>query len=234
MPAITPLEGIKTNLSGNTGFFPDAYLRQHLAVVPTKKKERSLPFWLYTHMHRGNDGADKLAIRAAWLGQKEANFAFWLHYLMPASMSSIGTSSSSSSDDDHSLSEGEEHAGGGKEEQLASSVLGDEELGVVSKYAKVNQPCPFSGHTPKHPISLEWRNLNYKVVIPKPPQNLFLRLLLKLPIPDMLTQPLKTKLEVPILNNISGKVAPGNVIAIMGPTGSGKVCLPLLVHLPLL
>ncbi|KAL6078372.1 ATP-binding cassette sub-family G member 2-like [Balamuthia mandrillaris] len=141
-------------------------------------------------------------------------------------MSSIGTSSSSSSDP---LSEGEEHleehAGGSKEEQLASSVLGDEELGVVSKYAKVNQPCPFSGHTPKHPISLEWRNLNYKVVIPKPPENLFLRLLLKLPIPAMLTEPLKTKIEVPILNNVSGKVAPGNVIAIMGPTGSGKTTL---------
>ena len=34
-------------------------------------------------------------------------------------------------------------------------VMGDEALGMVSKYAKVNQPCPFSKTPPKYPIGLD-------------------------------------------------------------------------------
>jgi ABC-type dipeptide/oligopeptide/nickel transport system ATPase subunit len=37
---------------------------------------------------------------------------------------------------------------------------------------------------------------------------------------------LKKKKEMPILNNVSGSVRAGEVIAIMGPTGSGKVRSP--------
>jgi ABC-type multidrug transport system fused ATPase/permease subunit len=106
---------------------------------------------------------------------------------------------------------------------------GDEEnglmVGVVSKYAKVNQPCPFSVHPPASRFNLEWRNVNYKVVVPLPPKNLLVKLLLKLPIPDTITNAFKKKLELPILNNVSGRVAAGQVVAIMGPTGSGKTTL---------
>lgn len=106
-----------------------------------------------------------------------------------------------------------------------SSMLGDEEMGVVSKYAKVNQPSPFSKLQPKYPINLEWRHINYKVVIPMPPQNFFMKMLFKLPIPRSVSNLLKKKKVVPILNNVSGKVPSGSIIAIMGPTGSGKTTL---------
>jgi ABC-type multidrug transport system fused ATPase/permease subunit len=106
-------------------------------------------------------------------------------------------------------------------------VVGDEEdgLGVVSKYAKVNQPCPFSKHPPQRRFNLEWRDINYKVVFPVPPENLLLKLLLKLPIPERVANLFKAKKEVPILNNVSGRIAAGQVVAIMGPTGSGKTTL---------
>jgi ABC-type multidrug transport system fused ATPase/permease subunit len=99
-----------------------------------------------------------------------------------------------------------------------------EELGeVVSKYAKINQPVPFSSQTPKWRLGLEWHNVNYKVVVPLPPQSFLMKLFFKLPIPAMITNRFKKKKEIPILNNVSGHVHPGQVVAIMGPTGSGKV-----------
>jgi ABC-type multidrug transport system fused ATPase/permease subunit len=102
----------------------------------------------------------------------------------------------------------------------------DELAAVVSKYAKIHQPVPFSKQSPKLKLNLEWRDINYKVVFPMPPSNLFLKLLFKLPIPAMITTMLKKKKEMPILNNVSGSVRAGEVIAIMGPTGSGKVRSP--------
>jgi ABC-type multidrug transport system fused ATPase/permease subunit len=139
-------------------------------------------------------------------------------------MNSSSSSASSSDVEDVELDEVQHHSDSKVIDDLRDEeVMGDEELGIVSKYAKVNQPCPFSKTPPKYPIGLEWRNINYKVVIPLPPQNLFVKLLFKLPIPATITNYLKTKKEVPILNNVSGKVTPGSVVAIMGPTGSGKV-----------
>jgi ABC-type multidrug transport system fused ATPase/permease subunit len=100
----------------------------------------------------------------------------------------------------------------------------DEELAaVVSKYAKIHQPVPFSKQSPKLRINLEWRNIDYKVVYPMPPSNFFVKLLFRLPIPATITTMLKKKREIPILNRVSGSVRAGEVIAIMGPTGSGKV-----------
>jgi len=107
----------------------------------------------------------------------------------------------------------------------------DEELGgLVSKYAKVNQPVPFSTEPPRLRLNLAWKDLNYKVVIPLPPQNFFVRMLLKLPIPNTVANFFKKKKEIPILNHLSGSVRAGEVVAIMGPTGSGKV--PLFLLLP--
>jgi hypothetical protein len=138
---------------------------------------------------------------------------------------SLSTSSSSSASDveEVELEEMAQHKSQDNLDDADHHAMGDEEMGIVSKYAKVNQPCPFSKNPPKYPIGLEWRNLNYKVVIPLPPKNFLVKLLFKLPIPASITTYLKTKKEVPILNNVSGKVAPGSVVAIMGPTGSGKV-----------
>jgi len=102
----------------------------------------------------------------------------------------------------------------------------DEELGgLVSKYAKVNQPVPFSTEPPRLRLNLAWKDLNYKVVIPLPPQNFFVRMLLKLPIPNTVANFFKKKKEIPILNHLSGSVRAGEVVAIMGPTGSGKTTL---------
>ena len=39
----------------------------------------------------------------------------------------------------------------------------------------------------------------------------------------MITNVFKPKKEIPILNQVSGKISAGQVVAIMGPTGSGKV-----------
>jgi ABC-type multidrug transport system fused ATPase/permease subunit len=101
-----------------------------------------------------------------------------------------------------------------------------EELGdVVSKYAKIHQPVPFSSQTPRWRLSLEWHDINYKVVVPLPPKSILLRLLFKLPIPSMVTNVFRPKKEIPILNHVSGKIYAGQVVAIMGPTGSGKVHL---------
>lgn len=113
------------------------------------------------------------------------------------------------------------------EDELGKAALyeDDEEMAIVSKYAKVNQPCPFSQHPPKHSINLEWHNINYKVVFPMPPKNFFFKLLLKLPIPDMITTLFKKKMEMHILHDVSGSVRSGELIAIMGPTGSGKTTL---------
>lgn len=116
---------------------------------------------------------------------------------------------------------------GENEDEMGRAALyeDDQEMAIVSKYAKVNQPCPFSQHPPKQHINLEWRNINYKVVFPMPPSNFFVKLLLKLPIPNMILNLFKKKMEMPILNNVSGSVRSGELIAIMGPTGSGKTTL---------
>ena len=120
-------------------------------------------------------------------------------------------------DPDENAKEGLEHENGGWNE---------EEMAGRSKYAKVNQPCPFSKREPPTSVNLEWHNIDYSVVLMLPPKNFFLRQLLKLPIPNMFMDPvLKTKKVVPILNNVSGRVKAGQVIAIMGPTGSGKTTL---------
>jgi ABC-type multidrug transport system fused ATPase/permease subunit len=114
----------------------------------------------------------------------------------------------------------------GKELLQAEELFGvdEEHLGdIVSKYAKIHQPVPFSSQTPKWRLNLEWHNVNYKVVIPLPPKSFIARMLLKLPIPASITNRFKKKREVPILNNVSGHVHAGQVVAIMGPTGSGKV-----------
>lgn len=102
-------------------------------------------------------------------------------------------------------------------------VSGEELDELVSKYAKIHQPVPFSSQTPKGRLSLEWHDINYKVVVPLPPKSTLLRLLFKLPIPGMITNVFKPKKEIPILNNVSGKISAGQVVAVMGPTGSGKV-----------
>jgi len=116
--------------------------------------------------------------------------------------------------------QGEEH------DDVFVQPEGEEEDAVVSKYAKVNQPCPFSKIAPVGTINLEWRNINYKVVILLPPQNFILRqLLTRLPWPNTLTNMFKRKMEVDILHNVSGCVRSGQLLAIMGPTGSGKTTL---------
>ena len=118
----------------------------------------------------------------------------------------------------------------GKELMQAEELFGvdEEHLGdIVSKYAKIHQPVPFSSQTPKWRLNLEWHNVNYKVVIPLPPKSFIARMLLKLPIPASITNRFKKKREVPILNNVSGHVHAGQVVAIMGPTGSGKVRIPV-------
>ncbi|ELR11672.1 ABC2 type transporter superfamily protein [Acanthamoeba castellanii str. Neff] len=90
----------------------------------------------------------------------------------------------------------------------------DEELAaVVSKYAKIHQPVPFSKQSPKLRINLEWRNIDYKVVYPMPPSNFFVKLLFRLPIPATITTMLKKKREIPILNRVSGSTTLLNVLA---------------------
>ena len=53
------------------------------------------------------------------------------------------------------------------------------------------------------PITLEWKNLNYSVIVGKR----------------------KNKTVKTILDNLTGQVTPGRLLAIMGPTGSGKTSL---------
>jgi ABC-type multidrug transport system ATPase subunit len=79
---------------------------------------------------------------------------------------------------------------------------------------------------PRLRLNLEWRNLTLKFVVPTPPANPVLRLLLGfLPLPGSLTGCLGSAMEIPILNNVSGSVRAGELVAIMGPTGSGKTTL---------
>ena len=109
------------------------------------------------------------------------------------------------------------------DDEVADDPVDEQLAAVVSKYAKIHQPVPFSKQSPKLRINLEWRNIDYKVVYPMPPSNFFVKLLFRLPIPATITTMLKKKREMPILNRVSGSVRAGEVIAIMGPTGSGKV-----------
>eukprot|EP01087_Luapelamoeba_hula_P007905 TRINITY_DN1945_c0_g1_i1.p1 TRINITY_DN1945_c0_g1~~TRINITY_DN1945_c0_g1_i1.p1 ORF type:complete len:724 (-),score=171.23 TRINITY_DN1945_c0_g1_i1:51-2222(-) len=97
--------------------------------------------------------------------------------------------------------------------------------GLVSAYAKLDGDTAFSSRKPRFPINLEWRNIHYKVILRLPPQNFFLRQLLRLPIPEFVAKFIKTKKTIPILNDISGLVESGKMLAIMGPTGSGKTTL---------
>ncbi|ELR21493.1 ABC2 type transporter superfamily protein [Acanthamoeba castellanii str. Neff] len=96
----------------------------------------------------------------------------------------------------------------------------------VSQYARIDQPTPCSQVPPRLRLNLEWRNLILKFVVPTPPANPVLRLLLGfLPLPGALTGCLGSTMEIPILNNVSGSVRAGELVAIMGPTGSGKTTL---------
>eukprot|EP01087_Luapelamoeba_hula_P022636 TRINITY_DN8165_c0_g1_i1.p1 TRINITY_DN8165_c0_g1~~TRINITY_DN8165_c0_g1_i1.p1 ORF type:complete len:719 (-),score=140.48 TRINITY_DN8165_c0_g1_i1:90-2246(-) len=134
---------------------------------------------------------------------------------------------SSSDSEDNS---GVDVKGKGKapQEGISNEMEDAEELraaGLVSKYARLDGDTAFSSREPRYPVTLEWRNVSYKVVLRVPPKNFFLRQILRLPIPAFIAQYLRTKMEIPILNNISGKVEAGKMIAIMGPTGSGKTTL---------
>jgi ABC-type multidrug transport system fused ATPase/permease subunit len=65
-----------------------------------------------------------------------------------------------------------------------------------------------------HLVQVEWRDITYTVEVGKG----------------------AARKKKQILNGLSGIVEPGHVVAIMGPTGSGKtrfvVCQPTLVPLP--
>eukprot|EP01087_Luapelamoeba_hula_P002611 TRINITY_DN1228_c0_g1_i2.p1 TRINITY_DN1228_c0_g1~~TRINITY_DN1228_c0_g1_i2.p1 ORF type:complete len:769 (+),score=143.42 TRINITY_DN1228_c0_g1_i2:107-2308(+) len=131
-------------------------------------------------------------------------------------------------DDDDSSSTGSGDDGGNDNQKGKTEMAGADELrraGIVSKYAKLEADTAFTSRTPRYPISLAWYNVCYKVVLQLPPTNIVLRQLLRLPIPDILLQFIKTKRVIPILNNISGTVETGKMLAIMGPTGSGKTTL---------
>ena len=64
----------------------------------------------------------------------------------------------------------------------------------------------------KHPLGISFKNVTYSVDVPAPKSNW------KHYIPFY---PKPTKKRV-LLNNISGEVKPGQFLAVMGPTGSGK------------
>ncbi len=115
-----------------------------------------------------------------------------------------------------------------KKNILAQSdgALGDDmEWGkahIASAYATLKGVTAFSSREPKFQTTLEWKNIDYKLQMPVPPQNFFLKLLLKLPFTSLF---LMGKREVQILHDISGVCKPGECLAIMGPTGSGKTTL---------
>lgn len=148
------------------------------------------------------------------------------------------TETESDSDEDNSETKKKKNKkkGGKKhQQQPASNQYGNhdeiedaEELraaGLVSDYAKLDGDTAFSSREPRYPVTLEWHNIRYSVVLRLPPKNFFLRQMLRLPIPEMFAKYIKTKTVIPILNDISGIVEAGKMLAIMGPTGSGKTTL---------
>ncbi len=110
-----------------------------------------------------------------------------------------------------------------------SSVSFDEDDGldwgeahIASNYASLKEVSAFSSREPKFQATLEWKNIDYKIDIPIPPKNFFLKLLLNLPYADRF---LMGKRTVQLLHNVSGVCKPGECLAIMGPTGGGKTTL---------
>ncbi len=102
------------------------------------------------------------------------------------------------------------------------NTVGWGEALIASTYATLKGVTAFSSREPKFQTTLQWKNINYTLKMPVPPQNFFLKLLLKLPFTDLF---LMGKREVQILHDISGVCKPGECLAIMGPTGSGKTTL---------
>ncbi len=125
----------------------------------------------------------------------------------------LSSSSSSSSSEDGDAVD--------KKEGIAGELGWTDQL-IASTYATLKGVTAFSSREPKFQTTLEWKNIDYKLQMPVPPQNFFLKLLLKLPFADYL---LMGKREVQILHDISGVCKPGECLAIMGPTGSGKTTL---------
>ena len=72
------------------------------------------------------------------------------------------------------------------------------------------------------PIQLEWHNLEYRVKVkPSVPSTLMTgKERMKFTFKNMFK-----KVEKPILHPMTGFVAPGSVLAIMGPSGAGKTSL---------
>ncbi len=128
------------------------------------------------------------------------------------------------------MEEGQDHKDSSSSSSLSEDsvhALGTGELDwtdqfIASTYATLKGVTEFSSREPKFQTTLEWKNLDYKLQIPIPPQGFLLKLLLKLPFADYF---LLGKKEVQILHDISGVCKPGECLAIMGPTGSGKTTL---------
>jgi ABC-type multidrug transport system ATPase subunit len=79
---------------------------------------------------------------------------------------------------------------------------------------------------PRLRLNLEWRDVNLKIIVPKPPANPVVAAVLGfLPLPGAVKACFGSTIEIPILNNVSGSVRAGELVAIMGPTGSGKTTL---------
>lgn len=82
------------------------------------------------------------------------------------------------------------------------------------------------------PILLEWSDISYQVKVPPQNQTVLGRSgWILLTSPERLQNCCSSKNYVrkTILNNISGYVLPGETLAIIGPSGSGKVLCELLL-----